>query len=105
MGFPGGSVVMNPPAKHEFDLWVGKVPWRRKWQPNPVFLPGKSHGQRSLVGYSPQDHKRVRYDLATRKQSNNILYVYIYIYINIFFIHLSIDRLTDTSFPCLGYCK
>ena len=30
-----------------------KIPWRRKWQPTPVFLPGKSHGQRSLVGYSP----------------------------------------------------
>ena len=35
-----------------FDLWVGKIPWRRKWQSIPVFLPGKSHGQRSLVGYS-----------------------------------------------------
>ena len=33
--------------------WVGKIPWRRKWQPTPVFLPGKSHGQRSLAGYSP----------------------------------------------------
>ena len=32
---------------------VGKIPWRRKWQPTPVFLPGKSHGQRSLAGYSP----------------------------------------------------
>ena len=37
-----------------FDLWVGKIPWRRKWQPTPVCLPGKkSHGQMSLVGYSP----------------------------------------------------
>ena len=34
------------------DPWVGKIPWRRKWQPPPVFLPGKSHGQRNLVGYS-----------------------------------------------------
>ena len=33
--------------------WVGKIPWRRKWQPTPVFLPGESHGLRSLVGYSP----------------------------------------------------
>ena len=40
-----------------FDPWVGKVPWRRKWQPTPVFMPGKSHGPRSLVGYSPWDHK------------------------------------------------
>ena len=36
-----------------FDLWVGNFPWRRKWQPTPVLLPGKSHGRRSLVGYSP----------------------------------------------------
>ena len=40
-----------------FNPWVGKIPWRRQWQPTPVFLPGKSHGQRSLVGYSPQGHK------------------------------------------------
>ena len=39
--------------RHRFDPWVGKIPWRRKWQPTPIFLPGKSHGQRSLVGYSP----------------------------------------------------
>ena len=36
-----------------FDPWVGKICWRRTWQPTPVFLPGKSHRQRSLVGYSP----------------------------------------------------
>ena len=44
---PGGSVVKNPPG-----FWVGKIPWRRKRQPTPVFLPGKSHEQRSLVGYT-----------------------------------------------------
>ena len=33
--------------------WVRKIPWRRKWQPTPVFVPGESHGQRSLAGYSP----------------------------------------------------
>ena len=36
-----------------FDSWVGKIPWRRKWHPTSVFLPGESYGQRSLVGYSP----------------------------------------------------
>ena len=36
-----------------FNPWVGNIPWRRKWQPTPVFLPGESHGQRSLAGYSP----------------------------------------------------
>ena len=40
-----------------FDPWVGKITWRRKWLPTPVPLPGKSHGQRSLVGYSPWGHK------------------------------------------------
>ena len=39
-----------------FDPWVRKIPWRRKWQPAPVFLPGESHGQRSLKGYSPWSH-------------------------------------------------
>ena len=38
---------------HGFDPWGGKNPWRRAWQPTLIFLPGKSHGQRSLVGYSP----------------------------------------------------
>ena len=40
-----------------FDARVGKIPWRRKWQPTPGFSPGKSHGQRSLAGYSPRGHK------------------------------------------------
>ena len=49
-GFPGGTIVKNLPA-HAGD--PGSTSWRRKWQPTPVFLPGKSHGWRSLVGYSP----------------------------------------------------
>ena len=40
-----------------FDPWIRKIPWRRKWQPAPVFLPGESHGWRSLVGYSPRGRK------------------------------------------------
>ena len=43
--------------RHGFDPWVGKIPWHRKWQPTPVFLPGEFHGQKSLVGYSPQGRK------------------------------------------------
>ena len=48
----------NQPAnagdtKCSLDLWVWKIAWRRKWQPIPVFLPGESHRQRSLAGYSP----------------------------------------------------
>ena len=49
-------MVKNRPAnlgdskRHKFDIWIRKIPWRRAWQPTPVFLPGESHGQRSLVG-------------------------------------------------------
>ena len=39
------------------DPWVGKIPWRREWQPTPVFLPRESHGRRSLAGYTPWGHK------------------------------------------------
>ena len=42
-----------------FEPWVGKIPWRRKWQPTPVFLPEKSHRQRSLAGYSPWGGKEL----------------------------------------------
>ena len=48
-----------------FDPWVRKIPCRRNWQPTPVFLPGKSHSQRSLVGYNPRDCKRVGHDAVT----------------------------------------
>ena len=43
--------------RHGFHPWVGKIPWRRKWQPIPVFLPGEFHGQRSLAGYNPWGHR------------------------------------------------
>ena len=50
--------------RHSVDPSVRKIPWRRKWQPSPVFLPGKFHGQRSLVGYCPWGCKES--DLAER---------------------------------------
>ena len=52
--FPDGSVVKNPPAKAGYclDPWVGKIPLEKKWQPTPVFLPGKYHGWWNLVGCS-----------------------------------------------------
>ena len=55
-------MVKNPPANAEdvrrrFDPWVRKIPWRRAWQPISGFLPGESHGQRSLGGYGPKGHK------------------------------------------------
>ena len=62
-GFSGGSVVKEKIhllyRRPEFDPWVRKIPWRRKWQPAPVFLPGESHAQRSLVGYSPWGQKEL----------------------------------------------
>ena len=45
--------------------WVRKIPWRRKWQPTPVVLPGKTHGQRSQVSYSPWGHKELDMTEAT----------------------------------------
>ena len=48
--------------------WSRKIPWRRKWQPTPVFLPGKSHRERNLAGYSPCGRKRVGLDLATKQR-------------------------------------
>ena len=60
---PGGARGTEPTCqcrrrrRRGFDPWIGKIPWRRAWQPTPVFLPGESHGQRSLAGYSPQGSK------------------------------------------------
>ena len=59
MGFPGGTSGKEPTCQCRrcnrlgFDPWVGKIPWRSAWQTTPVFMPGESHGQRSLVGSSP----------------------------------------------------
>ena len=49
----------------KFDPWIRRISWRRKWQPTPIFLPGKSHGQRSLAGYNPWGCNIVRYDSVT----------------------------------------
>ena len=64
-GFPGGTSGEEPACQYKrhqrcgFDPWVRKILWRRAWQPAPVFLPGESHGQRSLANYSPQGHKEL----------------------------------------------
>ena len=77
MGFHGGSEFGRP----RFDPWVGKIPWRRKWQPTPVFSLGETHGQRSLVGYSPQGGK----ELDTTEQTYT-MYPMTNIYIKKFII-------------------
>ena len=68
---PGSKVILGLPRwlsgkesacqskRQRFDPWVGKISWRREWQPTPVVFPGKSHGQRSLVGYSPCGYKQL----------------------------------------------
>ena len=55
-------------GRPRFDPWVGKIPWRRKWQPTPVLLPGKFHGWRNLVGYSAGGHK----ELDTTEQLHSL---------------------------------
>ena len=61
--FPGGASGKELACqgrrlnRHWLDPWVRKIPWKRAWQPTPGFLPGESHGQRSLMGYSPSGHK------------------------------------------------
>ena len=57
--------------RHGFEPWIGKIPWRRKWQPTAVFLPGKSHEQRILAGFSSWDQKRISHDIGL---NNNIFY-------------------------------
>ena len=58
-GFPSGArgkelaCQWRRSRRPRFDPWIGRIPWSREWQPTPIFLPGKSHGQRSLGGYSP----------------------------------------------------
>ena len=55
--------------RHGFDLWIRKISWSRKWQPTPVFLPGKFHKQKSLLGYSPWGHKESNTMEHTCKQA------------------------------------
>ena len=60
LGFPGGAdgkASACNAGDPGFDSWVGKIPWRRKWQSTPTLLPGKPQGQRSLIGYSPWGRK------------------------------------------------
>ena len=84
-----------------FDPWVEKIPWRRKWQPTLVFSPEKSHGWRSLVGYSPWDCKESdmtdQFERALRKHFlHTVLYTYIHIYMhtNITYIYTYIHTHT-----------
>ena len=90
--FPGGTVVKNPPVSAADGKDSGsilgsrRIAWRRKWQPTPVLLPGKSHGRRSLVGYSPwgckeldtTEHVRARAHAHTHTHPNYLDLIDIY---------------------------
>ena len=72
-------MLRNPPANAAdtgdvFDPWVGKISWRRAWQPTPVFLPGESHGQKSLAGYSPWGRRE-----SDRTEKTQYIFRYVYV--------------------------
>ena len=87
-------MVKNLPAdagdkRHRFSPWVGKISWRRKWHTIPVFLPGKSHGQRGLAGYTPWGRKES--DMSEQLNNNNNkknIYIYIDIYGEVYILKL-----------------
>ena len=103
VGFSGGSVVQNWPANAEgagdrgFNLWVGKIPWSRKWQCVPVFLPGKFHGQRSLVVYSSWGHK----ESDMTELLNSITHVF---YVSLFIV-LSVGHVLFFGTPWNAACQ
>ena len=74
LGFPDISVVKNQPADigDEGSVPGLEDPWRRAWQPTPVLLPGESHGQRSLAGYSPWGHKELDMAEMTKHNMQNL---------------------------------
>ena len=79
LGFPGGSagkVCAYNVGDPGFHPWVGKIPWRWAWQLTSIFLPGESHGQRSLVGYSPQGPKES--NMTEHVLSFSCMYLYVY---------------------------
>ena len=79
ISFPGGASGKQPTCqckrlkRHGFNPWIGKITWRSIWHPTPVLLPGESHGQRSLMVYSPCGC-RVRHDLGTKTYTHTYHY-------------------------------
>ena len=111
MGFPGGSAVKKPPANQgrrlRFHPWVGKIPWRRKWQPAPVSSPEKSHEQRSLVGYRPWGH--MEWDMIKHEHMHTHIHTYIHMYIAnildvIFFLDIPLTPVATTHFLLSSLC-
>ena len=85
-------MVKNPPAnagdmRPGFNLWIRKNLWKRKWQPTPVSLPGKSHEQRSLVGSSPWGCKELD---TTEQLSLSLSYIYVCVCVPSHFTHIQL---------------
>ena len=101
------QMVKQLPAMQEtgFDPWVRKIPWRRKWQPTPVLLPGKFHGRRSLVGYSPCSCKEsdrterlhLHFDVISKSDSHDCFF---FRECAIFSIHMLHNFLLKTGYLC-----
>ena len=79
---------MRETQETQIDFEVGKILWRRKWQPTPVFLPRESHGQRSLAGYSPWGHKEP--DTTELLSASTILHYKLLLYCDYNFLHYTI---------------
>ena len=83
-GFPAGASGKDPACqcrRHKrqvFSPWVGRIPWRRAWQPTSIFMPGDARGQSSLAGYSPWGSQRIRHDWATKHSTawNAITFIF-----------------------------
>ena len=95
-------VVKNPPANAGdvrdvgYDICVGKIPWRRAWQPTPVFLPGESHGQTSLAGYLLWGHR-------VRHNPSDLMYIQSYLHMTINSCR-NVNDAKSTTFWCQYQC-
>ena len=105
-GFPGGTVAKKKSTcqcrryqRLGFVPWVRKIPWRRRWQPSPVFLPGEFHGQKILAGYSPWGRK----ELNIAEHTHTHIYTYTYILFQILSI-MGYDKvLSIVPILCSGF--
>ena len=87
-------VIATRCRRHGFNPWVRRIPWSRKWQPTPIFLPGKSHRQTSLVGYRPSGCKEsdTTKRICTRKHTHTHTHTH---------THRRLEACSDISSICL----